>query len=142
MKQSFRFIAVISLMFVAFSSIAQNKNITATMKQQNLTTQQVSVIDKITIPANAIAAYNEKSLYIRNILRQQAGFLKYEIFQQEGESGDLTVITIATWKSQQHLDIAKSVIVEEMKKIKLNMPEFLEQQGIAMERSIYYPVEE
>src|SRR5690606_24297080 len=117
-------------------------NITATMKQQNLTTQQVSVIDKITIPANAIAAYNEKSLYIRNILRQQAGFLKYEIFQQEGESGDLTVITIATWKSQQHLDIAKSVIVEEMKKIKLNMPEFLEQQGIAMERSIYYPVEE
>ena len=141
MKQSFRIITVISLMFIAFSGFTQNKNQT-TMKQENLIEKQVCIIDKITVPVKAVFKYSEKSVYIRNILRQQAGFVKYEIFQQEDEGGNLTIITIATWKNQQHLDRAKSVIKEEMKKIGLNMPEFLKQEGITMERGIYYSVEE
>lgn len=104
--------------------------------------EQVSVIDKITIPANAVAAYSEKSRYIRNILQQQPGFAKYEIFEQKDENGNLTVITIATWANQAYVDNAKSVIQKEMKKAELNMPEFLKQQGIVMERGIYHSVAE
>lgn len=104
--------------------------------------EQVSVIDKITIPANAVAAYSEKSKYIRNILRQQPGFTKYEIFQQKDENGNLTVITIATWANQAYLDNAKSVMQTEMKKAELNMPEFLKQHGIVIERGIYHSIEE
>ncbi len=132
-------------MLVAFSGFTQNKNQT-TMKQDHSIIhpydEQVSVIDKITVPVKAVPAYSEKSVYIRNILRQQVGFLKYEIFQQEDKSGNLTVITIATWKNQHHLDRAKSVMQQEMRKKGLNMPEFLKQQGITMERGIYYSVEE
>ncbi|SEH86486.1 hypothetical protein SAMN02927937_01841 [Paenimyroides aquimaris] len=145
MKQSFRIITVISLMFIAFSGFTQNKNQT-TMKQDHSTNhpygEQVSIIDKITVPVRAVSEYSEKSVYIRNILRQQAGFVKYEIFQQEDEGGNLTIITIATWKNQQHLDRAKSIIQEEMKKTGLNIPEFLKQHGISMERGIYYSVDE
>ncbi|MDO5637625.1 MAG: hypothetical protein Q4G18_10320 [Myroides sp.] len=145
MKQSFRIITVISLMFIVFSGFTQNKNQT-TMKQDYSTNhpydEQVSMIDKITVPVKAVSEYSEKSVYIRNILRQQAGFVKYEIFQQEDEGSNLTIITIATWKNQHHLDNAKSVMQQEMKKIDLNMPEFLKQQGISMERGIYYSVDE
>lgn len=145
MKQSFRTITVISLMLIAFSGFTQNRNQT-TMKQDHSTNhpydEQVTIIDKITVPVKAVSEYSEKSVYIRNILRQQAGFVKYEIFQQEDEGGNLTVITIATWKNQHHLDNAKSVIQQEMKKIGLNMSEFLKQGGITMERGIYYSVEE
>lgn len=112
------------------------------MKQDGLTVrsidEQLSVIDKIIVPANAVAAYSEKSAYIRNILRRQSGFVKFETFQQKDENGNLTVITIATWASQQHMDNAKSVIQTEMKKVGLNMPEFLKQQGITMERGVYH----
>lgn len=145
MKQTFRAIAIVPLILFVSNSFAQNKNQT-TMKQDSSTVrsidEQVCVIDKITVPANAVAAYSEKSLYIRNILRQQAGFLKYEIFQQKGESDNLTVITIATWANQQHLDNAKSVMQAGMKKAGLNMPEFLKQNGIVMERGVYNSVVE
>ena len=100
--------------------------------------EQVCVIDKIYIPVNAISAYSEKSAYILDILHKQAGLIKFEIFQQKDESGNLSIITIATWKNQQHLDNAKSVVQEEMKKAGLNMPDFLKQQGIQMDRGIYH----
>lgn len=144
MKQSFRIIAVILFILLAFSGFTQNKNSTATMKQDDSIVrsydQQVNVIDKIGIPANAVTAYSEKSLYIRNILRQQTGFVKYEIFQQKDENGNLKVITIATWASQQALDNAKTAIQAAMQKAGINMPEFLKQQGITMERGVYQSV--
>lgn len=141
MKYLLKIVAITLLMLMTLSAFSQNKN-QVSMKQENLTEKQVCIIDKIIVPVKAASAYHEKSVYIRNILRQQPGFVKYEIFQQEDVDGNLTIITIATWKNQQHLDLAKSVIQEEMRKTGLDMPEFLKQQGIAMERSIYYPVEE
>lgn len=143
MKQSFRIIAVILFILSAFSGFSQNKNQT-TMKQDGSITlfydEQVNVIDKIGVPANAVTAYSEKSLYIRNILRQQTGFVKYEIFEQKDENGNLKVITIATWASQQALGNAKTAIQEAMQKAGINMPEFLKQQGITMERGVYQSV--
>lgn len=123
------------------NSWSQNKNL-ITMKQDGSTVrsidEQVSMIDKITVPANAVTTFLEKSSYIRNILRQQVGLVKYEIFQQTEESGNLIVITIATWVNQLYLDNVKSVMQTEMKKAGLNMPKFLKQQGITMERGVYY----
>lgn len=59
MKQSFRIITVISLMFIVFSGFTQNKNQT-TMKQDYSTIhpydEQVSIIDKITVPLKAVSA--------------------------------------------------------------------------------------
>ncbi len=104
--------------------------------------EQVAVIDKISIPKKAIAAYSEKSIFIRNTLRQQPGFVKYEIFQQTGDRGDLRVITVATWSDRQYMDNARLVIRAEMQKARINMPAFLEQNGITMERDIYQVVVE
>lgn len=111
------------------------------MKQNNTLghsfSEQVSVIDKITVPANAVAAFADKSGYIRNFLRQQPGFIKDEAFQQKDEKGNLIIITIATWANQQYLDNVKIAMQAEMKKAGLNMPEFLKQHDIVMERGIY-----
>lgn len=104
--------------------------------------KQLCVIDKITVPAKSIAIYRKKSKYIRNILREQVGYVKYEIFHQKGDNGALLVITVATWKDRHHLEDAKLVIQETMNKAGLNMPAFLEQHQITMERGIYHSVEE
>ncbi len=111
-------------------------------RNERTVTEQIAVIDKINIPQKAIAAYSEKSLFIRNTLRQQAGFIKYKIFQQTDVSGDLRVITVATWEDRQRMEDAKLTIREVMQKAALNMPAFLEQHGITIERDIYQPVEE
>ena len=111
-------------------------------KKKESNNEKHCVIDKITIPANAIAAYTEKAEYIRQLLYQQAGLLKYETFQLKGDSGNLKVITVATWANLEFLDNAKLVIREAMKNRGINMPNFLEQHGILMERDIYLPVGE
>ncbi|WP_126974325.1 antibiotic biosynthesis monooxygenase family protein [Gynurincola endophyticus] len=145
MKQTLKTIILIMPILMAIKTFGQHKNqvkMEQNNREQRTVTEQVAVIDKISIPQKAIAAYSEKSLFIRNTLRQQTGFVKYEIFQQTGDGGDLLVITVATWANRQRMDDAKIVIREAMQKAGINMPAFLEQHGITMERGIYQVVEE
>ncbi|HLT49807.1 MAG TPA: hypothetical protein VKZ90_05100 [Aequorivita sp.] len=145
MQTNIKTIIFIMPILMAVNTFGQHKN-QGKMEQNNrkdyTITEQVAIIDKISIPQKAITAYSEKSLFIRNTLRQQPGFVKYEIFQQTGDSGDLQVITVATWADRQRMDDAGVVIRELMKKAGINMPTFLEQNGITMERDIYQVVEE
>ena len=142
MKQTFTTCAI-SLILLGFNAIAQNKNQNTIMKQNNTSgrsfSEQVSVIDKITVPANPVGAFAEKSGYIRNFLKQQPGFIKDEAYQQKDEKGNRTIVTIATWANQDYLNNVKIAMQAEMK---LNMPEFLKQHDIVMERGIYSCVEE
>lgn len=129
------------LVLLSMNTFAQQKMEQVHMKEDPAT-GKCAVIDKISVPANTIAAYAEKAAYIRNVVRQQPGFVKYEIFQLKGDSGDLKVITIATWADRQYLDKAQLVVKEAMNKAGINMPVFLEKNDIVMERDIYMPVEE
>lgn len=145
MKQTLKTIIPIMSILMAMKTFSQHKNqfkMEQNTREERIVGGQVAVIDKISIPKKAIVAYSEKSLFIRNTLRQQPGFVKYEIFQKTGDSGDLRVITVATWVDRQYMDDARLVIREEMQKAGINMPTFLEQHGITMERDIYQAVEE
>ncbi|MDR2274852.1 MAG: antibiotic biosynthesis monooxygenase [Sphingobacterium sp.] len=145
MRQTLKTIVLIITILSAMKTFGQHKNqfkMEQNNREERTVREQVAVIDKISIPKKAIAAYSEKSIFIRNTLRQQPGFVKYEIFQQTGDRGDLLVITVATWSDRQHIDNARLVIREEMQKVGINMPAFLEQNGITMERDIYQVVVE
>ncbi|WP_341836511.1 antibiotic biosynthesis monooxygenase [Chitinophaga pollutisoli] len=145
MKQILKTIILIMPILMAMKAFGQHKN-QFKMEQKNreerIVSEQVAVIDKISIPQKAIAAYAEKSLFIRNTLRQQPGFVKYEIFQQTDDSGDLQVITVATWEHRQRMEDASVVIREAMQRAGINLPAFLAQHAITMERGIYQTVEE
>lgn len=145
MKQTLKIFILSCAIFMAIKTFGQHKNqfkMEQNNKEERPVIGHVAVIDKISIPKKAIAAYSEKSLFIRNTLRQQPGFLKYEIFQQTGDSGDLQVVTVATWADRQCMDDARVVIRETMQKAGNNMTAFLEQHGITMERGIYQTIEE
>lgn len=70
---------------MAMKTFGQHKN-QFKMEQNNSEEppimEQVAVIDKISIPQKAIATYSQKSLFIRNTLRQQPGFVKYDYLQE------------------------------------------------------------
>lgn len=145
MKQTLKTIILIIPILMAVNTFGQHQNrlkMEQNNREERTVTEHVAVIDKISIPKKAIAEYSQKSLFIRNTLRQQPGFVKYEIFQQTGDSGDLRVITVATWADRQRMEDARVVIREAMQKAGIKMPAFLEQHGITMERGIYQMVEE
>lgn len=145
MKQTLKTIILIMPVFMAMKTFGQHKNqfkMEQNDKEDRTATEQVAVIDKINIPKKAIAVYSEKSLFIRNTLREQPGFVKYEIFQLKGDSGDLKVITVATWATRKDLNNAKLVVSNAIKEAGFNMSAFLEQNNITMERGIYQTVEE
>lgn len=145
MKQILKSVIIAISALLSMNTHAQTIN-QPTMEQvhknKESNNQKHCVIDKITIPANAIAAYTEKAEYIGQLLRQQKGLIKYQTFQLKGDSGNLKVITVATWANLKSLDNAKLAIREAMKNEGINMPSFLEQHGILMERDIYLPVDE
>lgn len=145
MKQTLKPIILIMPILMAVNTFGQHKNqvkMEQNKREERTVTEQVAVIDKISIPKKAITVYSEKSLFIRNTLRLQPGLVKYEIFQQTGDSGDLRVITVATWADRQRMDDARVVVRDAMQKAGIKMPAFLEQYGITMERGIYQTVEE
>ncbi|WP_343557161.1 hypothetical protein [Sphingobacterium sp.] len=145
MKQTLKTIILILPILLAMKTFGQHKNqvkMEQNYREERTVTEQVAVIDKISIPKKAIAAYSEKSIFIRNTLRQQPGFVKYEIFQQTGDRGDLRVTTVTTWSDRRYMNNARLVIRAEMQKAGINMPAFLEQNSITMERDIYQVVVE
>src|SRR5690606_18491299 len=145
MKQTLKTIILIIPILMAVNTFGQHQNrlkMEQNNREERTVTEHVAVIDKINIPQKAIAEYSQKSLFIRNTLRQQPGFVKYDIFKQKSDNGNLRVITVAIWSDRQYMDNARLVIREEMQKAGINMPAFLEQNGITMERDIYQVVED
>ena len=145
MKLLLRSVIAVLTVLLSMNTFAQHIN-QQKMEQVHIkedpSTGKCAVIDKISVPANAIATFAEKAAYIGNVVRQQAGFIKYEIFQLKGDNGTLKIITVATWADRQYLDNAQLAVKEAMNKAGINMPSFLEKNGIVMERDIYIPVEE
>lgn len=101
--------------------------------------QQV-LIDKITVPANAQKPFMERMNVNRNIIRQQPGFAGDEIFEQQDDSGNLVVITIARWQNAELLQKARHMVQAEYTKAGFNLAEFCEKLNIKIERGIYQPV--
>jgi len=78
MKNIKSIVLIIPILMV-LKTLGQNKN-QQKMEQfqieEKSITEKCAVIDKITISAKAIETYTEKAAYIRNMIRQQPGFIK------------------------------------------------------------------
>jgi len=79
MKKTLKAIVLIRSILMAIKTLGQNKN-QQKMEQfqieEKSITEKCAVIYKITISAKAIETYTEKAGYIRNMIRQQPGFIK------------------------------------------------------------------
>jgi len=77
------------------------------------------------------------SINNRNFIKTLTGYIKGEAFEQVDSLGNLTIITIATWKNQEYLDKAKPLVQAEFKKEKFNPAEFYQRLNIQLERGLY-----
>lgn len=95
-------------------------------------------VDKFRIPKDAIAPFRERMNYNRDYIKTLPGFVRDEVIAQQTNGGDLLLMTIAEWKSQQHLDEAKKLVQAEYHRTNFNAVEFTGSLGIQMERELYY----
>lgn len=97
----------------------------------------VFFIDKFIIPQYAIEEFTQRMQYNRNFIKSIPGFIKDEVLSHEDNHGNLVLMTIAVWQSQDHLDKAKQSVQAEYKKINFNPTEFTERLGIKTERAVF-----
>jgi predicted ester cyclase/heme-degrading monooxygenase HmoA len=107
-------------------------DITAPAKQE-----QVYFIDKFTVPAHALAEFNERVNYNRSFIRQLEGFITDQVYQQQGENGQVSIVTVATWKNQACLDNAKAKVFEEYERTGFQPAAFYQRLGITIDRGVY-----
>ena len=95
-------------------------------------------IDKFFIPENSVSAFTERMNYNRDFINKLPGFIKDEVYEHRDEDGNLTLITIASWKSQESLNKAKDSVQAEYKRIGFDPIEFYLRLNIKIERGIYH----
>lgn len=98
--------------------------------------EQVYFIDRFTVPAQAVPEFMERVNYNRSFIRQLEGFITDQVYQQQ-ENGQVSIVTVATWKNQASLDNAKAKVFEEYKRTGFQPAEFYQRLGITMDRGVY-----
>jgi len=100
------------------------------------------LIDRITVPANANDAFTQRMDINRGILKQIPGFVRDEVFETQGENGDLVYLTVAVWKDAHALKKAKERVEAEYARTGFDPVAFCQERHIKMQRGIYQPVGE
>ena len=132
MKQ-FSFLCLVLLL--AFTQVSGQQNNKKVMTQQTL-------IDRFIVPQPAIDTFMQRVNYNRNFIKKLPGFMHDAAYQHRDEKGNLIFVTVAVWENETVISNAKAAVQAEYKRIGFNMPQFLEQAGIIIERGIYEAVEE
>lgn len=97
-------------------------------------------IDKFFVPAESVEEFVHRMNYNRKFLRKFGGFVTDHAYKQIDEQGNTTFITVAIWESLDAIHKAKDSVQEEYKRIRFNMPEFLNTHDIKIERGIYQEI--
>ena len=132
MKQ-FSFLCL--LLLLAFTQVSGQQNNKKVMTQQTL-------IDRFIVPQPAIDTFMQRVNYNRNFIKKLPGFMHDAAYQHRDEKGNLIFVTVAVWENETLINNAKNAVQSEYKRIGFNMPQFLEQAGITIERGIYEEVKE
>ncbi len=97
----------------------------------------VYFVDKFIVPASSIDEFTRQMQYNRDFIKRLPGFIRDNVLVRDVDNGDVVLITIAEWRSQQDLDHAKVSVQEEYRRVKFNPAEFLQRLDVTMEREQY-----
>jgi steroid delta-isomerase-like uncharacterized protein len=103
---------------------------------------QVSFVDKFFVPRNSADEFIKQMEYNRDFIKQQPGLVKSERYDREDDNGNLTILTVAVWQDQDHLEQAKEAIQAEFRRTAFNPQEFYKRLNIKLERETYVPAED
>ena len=95
------------------------------------------LIDKFLVPQEAIEEFTNRMNYNRNLIKGFTGFLGDTVYKRTDENGEMVIITIAEWKDEKSIAMAKEAVQTEYRKTGFDLPRFITRLKITMERGIY-----
>jgi hypothetical protein len=98
-------------------------------------------VDKFLVPQASFVEFEKQMQYNRSFVRGISGFVDEQAMIGSDAEGNITVLTIASWQSKEHLEKAKILVQGEFKRINFNPGEFFKRLNIKMERQIYLSYE-
>lgn len=99
-------------------------------------------IDKFLVPKQGIDEFRQRTAANRAFIHKLPGFIEDAVYERNDENGDLVVITVAQWQSEEAVNRAKAAVQEYYKQIGFNPPEMIARLKIQMDRGIYTKLEE
>lgn len=94
-------------------------------------------IDHFIVPKSASAEFLQQMHYNRNFIRKLSGFITDAAYEQTDDAGNINVVTVAVWDSEEALRKAKELVQFEYKRIGFDPSEMLARLNITMNRGIY-----
>lgn len=128
-------------LFSCLPIFAQQPSSTTTETSKAKAMKQI-FIDKFVLPENARAEFFQRMNYNRTFLKKQPGFISDSAYERTDEHGNLVVVTVAIWESEDAIAKAKTAVQNEYKRIGFNMPAMLERLKITIERATYHEIGE
>jgi hypothetical protein len=111
------------------------------VQQQLKPAGRVIFIDSFIVPEKARQPFLERVAINRSLLKTLPGFIEDHAYEKTTGESRFNYITVATWQNQEAIDNAKKEIISLYAKQNFNMPEFLKNTGITLERAIYREME-
>ncbi|HEY5825297.1 MAG TPA: hypothetical protein VIT44_13075, partial [Cyclobacteriaceae bacterium] len=99
--------------------------------------KQIRFIDKFVVPMKAKDVFMERVKTNRSFIKTLPGFIEDHTYERTDENGNLVFITIAVWENEEFVRKAKEAVQAEYKRQGFNMPQFLEQLNISIDRGMY-----
>jgi len=104
------------------------------------TAGSVFLVDEFTIPPLALDSFITKMTYNREFIKTIDGFVRDEVMISKDPTGNSIVMTVAVWKDEQYLSIAKELVQQEYARIGFDPQTFYQHMQISMKRQIYTEV--
>lgn len=97
----------------------------------------VAFIAKYLIPAASKDTFLERQHIARAFIRSLDGFVRDHAYERITGNGDTEYITIATWVSEEAVNIAKEAVQAENLRTGFNRAEMLQRLNIQMEPGLF-----
>jgi predicted ester cyclase len=98
---------------------------------------QVNFIDRFFVPAAAIKEFKERVTINRDFIKNLPGFIEDAAYEYTDKDGNLIMVTVALWQSQEALNNAKEAVQAEYKKTGFDAPALFKRLNITMDRGVY-----
>ena len=100
-------------------------------------TVPILFIDTFTVLDNAKADFLTRVKINRDLLKTLPGFIEDHVYEKTTGDGIFNYITIAVWENEEAIENAKKQIITSYKKSGFDMPEFLKNNNINLQRATY-----
>jgi len=94
-------------------------------------------IDKIAVPKAVITQLTERLDYNTAFLAKQPGLVKNMHYQRTDAQGNLVIITVAIWESNEAVEKAKAAVQEDYRRQGIDLTETLKAWGVTIDRGLY-----